>query len=360
MEGGTVRLLLVDDDPSLRKLLSATLDGFDLQLEEAASAEEADVAIERQLPDVVVLDIAMPGTDGLELCRRLKAAPRTSELPVVLLTGSDAPVAAAEQCGADAYLRKPFRPLELLGVIERVAGVRYGLPLTPMVRADSEEEQLLLYARDLRHLVELERGQRLLVQNAYRETIGALASALESKDTGTRAHSQRVQRYASELTSVVAPDLLDDPSTEYGYLLHDVGKIGIPEEVLLKPRQLTVAEERLMQTHTLLGEQMLAGIGFLQGEGLRVVRSHHERWDGRGYPDGLAREQIPLGARIFAVADALDAITSARPYREAGSWTGARMEIVGGARTQFDPDVVDAFRECEGALAEIRRELWAA
>jgi cyclic di-GMP phosphodiesterase len=229
-----------------------------------------------------------------------------------------------------------------------------------MLRVESEEEQLLLYARDLRHLLELERGQRLLVQNAYRETIGALASALESKDIGARAHSQRVQRYASELTSVVAPGLLDDASTEYGYLLHDVGKIGIPDEILLKPRQLTVAEERLMQTHTLLGEQMLAGIDFLRGEGLRVVRSHHERWDGRGYPDGLVRDEIPLGARIFAVADALDAITSTRPYREAGSWTGARMEIVGGAGAQFDPAVVDAFREREGALAEIRRELWAA
>ena len=137
-----MRLLLVDDDPRLRNLLSATLDGFDLELEEAASADEADAAIARRLPDVVVLDIAMPGTDGLELCRRLKAAPQTSELPVVLLTGSDAPAAAAEQCGADAYLRKPFRPLELLGVIERVAGVRYGLPLTPVRRAESEEEQL--------------------------------------------------------------------------------------------------------------------------------------------------------------------------------------------------------------------------
>lgn len=360
LKGGKVRLLLVDDDPGLRRLLSATLDGFGLELEEAGSAAEAEAAIERALPDVVVLDVAMPVVDGLELCRRLKAAPRTRDLPVVLLTGGDAPAAAAEECGADAYLRKPFRPLELMGVIERISGVRYGLPLTPVVRAANEEEQLLLYARDLRHLLELERGQRLLVQNAYRETIGALASALESKDSGTRAHSQRVQRYASELTSALAPDLLGDASTEYGYLLHDVGKIGIPDEVLLKPRPLSLAEERLMQTHTVLGEQMLGGIGFLQGEGLRVVRSHHERWDGSGYPDRLRREEIPLGARIFAVADALDAITSTRPYREAGSWTRARMEILGGARTQFDPDVVDAFREREGELVEIRRDFWAA
>src|SRR5262245_44598965 len=121
----------------------------------------------------------MPGTDGLELCRGLRSRPGTRTVPIVLLTGSDAPAEVAAQVGADAYLRKPFRPLELLGVIERTAGVRYGVPMTPVLRAESEEEQLLLYARDLRHLLELERGQRILVQNAYRETIGALASALE-------------------------------------------------------------------------------------------------------------------------------------------------------------------------------------
>jgi ribonuclease P protein subunit RPR2 len=273
------------------------------------------------------------------------------------LTGSDAPAAAARSAGADGYVRKPFRPLELLALIERLAGVRYGVPSDPFVRAESDEEQLLLYAHDLRHLLELERGQRLLVQAAYRETIGALASALESKDSGTRAHSQRVQHYASALTRNVAPRVLDDPSTEYGFLLHDVGKIGIPDEVLRKPRPLAPAEERLMRTHTLLGEQMLSGIGFLQGEGLRVVRSHHERWDGRGYPDGLAREQIPLGARIFAVADTLDAITNARPYRQAGTWAAARTEIFHNAGTQFDPDVVDAFLEAEDELVAIRREL---
>jgi response regulator RpfG family c-di-GMP phosphodiesterase len=357
IEGGRMRLLLVDDDPSLRRLLAATFEGFEVGLTEAGSASEALAALSGELPDAVVLDVAMPGVDGLTLCRQLKSEARTREIPVVLLTGSDTAAAAARSVGAEGYVRKPFRPLELLAVIERLAGVRYGVPIDPLVRAESEEEQLLLYAHDLRHLLDLERSQRLLVQAAYRETIGALASALESKDTGTRAHSQRVQHYAALLTRIVAPRLLDDPSTEYGFLLHDVGKIGIPDEVLRKPRPLAAAEERLMRTHTLLGEQMLSGIGFLQGEGLRVVRSHHERWDGRGYPDGLVREQIPQGARIFAVADTLDAITSARPYRQAGTWAAARTEIFDGAGTQFDPDVVAAFRESERELVAIRREL---
>jgi len=355
-----MRLLLVDDDPSLRKLLAATFDGFDVGLAEAGSASEALVALSGEPPDAVVLDVAMPGVDGLALCRQLKSEARTREIPVVLLTGSDAPAAAALSAGAEGYLRKPFRPLELLSVVERLAGVRNGVPVDPLVRAESDEEQLLLYAQDLRHLLELERSQRLLVQTAYRETIGALASALESKDTGTRAHSQRVQLYACVLTRIVSPGLLDDPSTEYGFLLHDVGKIGIPDEVLRKPSRLAPAEERLMRMHTLLGEQMLGGIGFLKGEGLRVVRSHHERWDGQGYPDGLVGEQIPQNARIFAVADTLDAITSARPYRRAGTWAAARAEIFANAGTQFDPDVVDAFSEREGELDAIRREVLTA
>jgi ribonuclease P protein subunit RPR2 len=193
------------------------------------------------------------------------------------------------------------------------------------------------------------------------ETVSALASALESKDTGTRAHSQRVQSYATALAKVVAEEnVVRDPSTPYGFLLHDVGKIGIPDGILQKPGPLSAPERRRMQTHTVLGEAMLSGVAFLQGEGLRVVRSHHERWDGRGYPDGLGGGEIPLGARIFAVADALDAMTSHRPYRRALSWQTARTEILAQRKRQFDPDVVDAFVEAESRLKEIRRELAAA
>jgi len=273
----------------------------------------------------------------------------------VLLTGSEGgTLVASDAAGADAFVRKPFSPLELLAVVERLAGGLYGVPFRAGKKTDPEE-QLLLYARDLRHLLELERGQRVLLQNAYRETVAALASALESKDTGTRAHSQRVQQYAIELSRAVAPGVAEEPATQYGYLLHDVGKIGIPDDVLRKPGPLTPEERRLMQTHTVLGEQMLGGVAFLRGEGLRVVRSHHERWDGDGYPDGLGGDEIPLAARIFAVADTLDAMTTDRPYRKAGPWESARDEIVRLAGAQFDPEVVDAFREREPALREICR-----
>jgi response regulator RpfG family c-di-GMP phosphodiesterase len=358
-----LRILLVDDDPALRELLRTTFEVADVDVTEAASAAEARRAIAREHPSVIVLDVQMPVETGLELCRELKAGPETRTIPVILLTGSEGGTdAAAKDAGADAFLRKPFSPLELLSVAERLAGGLYGVPFRASKQQSAKPgEELLLYARDLRHMLELERGQRELLQSAYMETVSALASALESKDTGTRAHSQRVQSYACALAAAVDDrQVTDDVSTQYGFLLHDVGKIGIPDGILQKPGPLSAAERRRMQTHTVLGEAMLSGVAFLQGEGLRIVRSHHERWDGRGYPDGLSKTDIPVGARIFAIADSLDAMTSNRPYRRALSWATARQEILDQSGRQFDPDVVEAFLQAEPELREIKRELAAA
>jgi response regulator RpfG family c-di-GMP phosphodiesterase len=349
-----MRLLLVDDDDGLRALLRTTFEIFDLELDEADSAAMAARRISACKPDVIVLDVLMPGIDGIEYCGALRRDPQTKDIPVVLLTGSD--LSELHSSGADALIKKPFSPLELLSVVERLAGGLTGVPLRSPRSVDSEE-QLLLYASDLRHLVEIERQQRCLLNAAYHDTVAALAGALESKDNGTRAHSNRVQRYAVELASLCAPELLNDPSIEYGFLLHDVGKIGIPDKVLQKPASLSVAERRLIETHTVLGEQMLEGVSFMSGPCLSVVRSHHERWDGSGYPDGLAGDEIPLGARVFAVADSLDAITSDRPYRRQQPWAYAVEEIAYESGRQFDPDVVEAFRERDVALRGIRAEI---
>ena len=355
-----MRLLIVDDDAAFRALLRTTFEQVDIEVEEAESSSAALAAIGDGRPQVIVLDVRMPGMTGLELCRTLKDDPETAGIAVVLLTGSEGgtPEQAAE-AGADALMRKPFSPLELLAVVERLAGGLHPIPFRAS-KARGEGEQLLLYARDLRYLLEIERGQRSLLEKAYQETVAALASALESKDTGTRQHSQRVQRYALELARAVSPDLAEDPSVGYGFLLHDVGKIGIPDRILQKPGPLNEGEARLMKTHTVLGEQMLGGVAFLHGEGICVVRSHHERWDGRGYPDGMSGTDIPLAARIFALADALDAMTSDRPYRPAQTWVAAGREIVAQAKLQFDPGVVSAFQEREGWLRAIRREFAAA
>jgi response regulator RpfG family c-di-GMP phosphodiesterase len=352
-----MHLLLVDDDAGLRALLRATFDAFEVEIDEAENSAHATAFLESKIPDAIVLDVHMPGESGIDLCRRLKSDERTSAIPIVLLTGSVNEVVAG-QAGSDAVLTKPFSPLELLSVVERLVGGLFGVPFRAQ-HARDDDEQLVLYARDLRHQLEIERGQRGLLQNAYRDTIVALTNALESKDMVTRAHSQRVQQYAVELSRALSPELLKEPSIEYGFLLHDVGKIGIPDKILGKPAKLTAAERRLMQTHTVLGEQMLGGVSFLRGECMAIVRSHHERWDGSGYPDGLDKNDIPLGARIFAVADALDAITSDRPYRAAQSWQFAMDEISAGSGNQFDPLVVEAFLDREANLREIRHLLAA-
>jgi putative two-component system response regulator len=355
-----LHILLVDDDPGLRMLLRTTFEIAEIEVDEAESAAAAQRRIALRKPDVIVLDVHMPGMTGIEFTRQLKSAPRTADIPVVLLTGSSGGDDDLDAAGADAVMRKPFGPLELLALVERLAGGLYGVPFRVREPMEHNGDALLLYARDLRHLLELERGQRDALQAAYLETVGALASALETKDTGTGTHSQRVQRYATVLAKAVAAPLSREPGALYGFLLHDVGKIGIPDSILLKPGPLTRAERRRMQTHTVLGEQMLCGVAVLRGDGLQIVRSHHERWDGKGYPDGLSGDGIPLGARVFAVADALDAMTSNRPYRRAVAWATACDEITRESGKQFDPDVVEAFRDTQDELRAVRREFAAA
>jgi ribonuclease P protein subunit RPR2 len=358
LTGETRCVLVVDDNPGFRALLRTSFESVNIEVEEADSAHTAAGKIAAAYPDVVVLDVAMPGLDGLAFCDLLKTDPRTSGIKVVLLTGAEhGTEEAARGVGADGFLRKPFSPLALLRLIDRISGDSAPAALMTQPQAPAGTDQLMLYAQDLRHLLELERAQRTLLQNAYRETATALSRALESKDTGTGVHSQRVQRYAAELCDEIGLDLGAHPSIEYGFLLHDLGKIGIPDYILQKAGSLTDSERRRLQTHTLIGEQMLEDVVLLRGEGLEVVRSHHERWDGCGYPDHLARDEIPLAARVFTIADTLDAITSDRPYRTAGTWAGATAEIVDQAGKQFDPDLVQAFCETEPRLRELHREL---
>jgi putative two-component system response regulator len=346
-----VKLLLVDDDERVRELLRTTFELADVEVCEAGDTRAAAHEIAFERPDAIVLDVSMPGESGLTLCRRLKDDPETADIPVVLLTGELLGEEAAE-AGADAFLTKPFSPLELLGLIER-------LPTAGRARAsrngtEQVGDQLLLYAQDMRRLLERERAQRKALERAYVETVESLTTALESRDTDTGEHAQRVRLYAVVLTDEVDRSLLDS-TIEYGYLLHDVGKIGVPDRVLLKPGPLDPDERRLMQKHTLVGERMLSHVAWLAGAPLGVVRSHHERWDGRGYPDGLRAEEIPIAARIFALADALDALSSDRPYRRATEFARAVQVLVRDSGTHFDPDAVDALRSREAELHEIYR-----
>jgi putative nucleotidyltransferase with HDIG domain len=180
------------------------------------------------------------------------------------------------------------------------------------------------------------------VREANEATVAALTAALELRDDETGRHAQRVTAIALSIARLVDSELADDAEVRFGYLLHDIGKIGIPDRILLKRAALTLDEKRIMETHTELGESLISSLPHLQGVAREVIVHHHERWDGTGYPRGLAGEAIPLAARIFAVADAFDALTSDRPYRQAVSEGEALAEICHHSGTQFDPDVVEA------------------
>ena len=348
------RLLLVDDDAGLRLLLRTTLAADECAVEETASAEEAGDLARFWRPSLVVLDVGLPGMSGLAFCRELKEKPVYGSPRVILLTGGETSGEDALKSGADALLRKPFSPLDLLGLIDRLLEGE----VLPLRTADAASaDQLLVYARDLQEVIQVERAQRRLLQHAYRQTVTAFTDALEARNEATGQHALRVHRYALELTEAVEPGLLDDASLEYGFLLHDIGKIGIPDAILDKTGPLQDGELRLMRKHPLIGAELLANVPLLDGEGLQVVRSHHERWDGSGYPDGLVEDEIPKGARIFAVADALDAMTTDRPYRPRLSWEEAVDEILRESGHQFDPQVVSAFARREQRLRRTQHEL---
>jgi response regulator RpfG family c-di-GMP phosphodiesterase len=351
MEQKQLHILVVDDDIALCELVRMAFELEGITVDEAHHVIEADKLVNERVPDAIILDIGLPGIDGLFYTARLRESPETRSVPIIAISGSGNAGASALDAGATAFVHKPFDPLELLTMIEPMIGVR---PLThafdPELDAEVTSERLV----ELGKLIEVGRRRHELLEHAYRRTLAALATSLEIRGLETSAHTERVTAYAMRLTVEVAPSLTDDEGLEWGYMFHDVGNIGVPDRILLKRGSLTSDEWRILHQHTVIGEQLLADVPLLGGEGLRVVRSHHERWDGSGYPDRIARQDIPLGARIFAVADALDAMTDRRPYRRQLRWDAALARIRKDAGTQFDPDVVDGLVACEPDLVEIR------
>jgi ribonuclease P protein subunit RPR2 len=208
--------------------------------------------------------------------------------------------------------------------------------------AQAREQQLARYAADLRETFKQERERSQELKRSYRATVRALANAVEARDAYTGRHAERVAAYGLALAATAGIDPVDSPEMEFGFLLHDVGKVAIPDAILFKPSGLSEEEEAVMRRHPVVGWEILREIDFL-GEAKLVVRHHHERWDGDGYPDGLRADDIPVLARVFAVADTLDALTTDRPYRPATTFEAARAEIVAGSGGQFDPDVIAAF-----------------
>jgi len=320
-------ILIVDDEASVRRFLSRGVAGEGYRCEEASTGDEALIKIKSAPVQLVILDIKMPGRSGVELLSEIKAAhPDIAVIMATAITDTSTAIQCMKQ-GAYDYITKPFDLDDVVLSIERAL----------------EKRKLELEIRDYQQHLERKVGEQAQkIRASFLNAITALAYALEAKDKYTSGHSQRV----AEISVAIAAELgLPQPDIEkirLVGLIHDIGKIGVRESVLNKPGRVTADEYQHILSHCDIGEHILTPV--VEDEQiLKAVRHHHERYDGAGYPDRLSGEQIPLGARILAVADTYDAMISGRPYREAVSIQAACDEIQRHKGTQFDPEVVDAF-----------------
>lgn len=329
-----VRVLFVDDEPSARKLLALMLPPPRFEAVSVGSGEEALVAIQRERFDLIISDLRMPGMGGIGLIQ--EARRMHPHVAYLVTTGVDDVKVGVQamRLGADDYLVKPLLEDAVLTSVERA------------LRKQELEQELEHYRRHLEDMVAERTAQlqRALqdVEQSYQSTLEALGAAIDLRDKETAGHSRRVCAYSLELARSISVPGSQLENLKRGAYLHDIGKLGIPDAILLKPGPLTPEERKIMQQHVHIGFNLVKGIPFLEGAA-EIVLTHHERFDGHGYPAGLAGEEIPLGGRIFAVVDTFDALTSDRPYQRAVSFERAQNVIRSLAGTQFDPNVVSAF-----------------
>jgi putative two-component system response regulator len=303
-------VLVVDDGSADRQLAQAYLAGLDCDIRLAPDGASALQQIKTEPPDLVLLDVQMPGMDGFEVCRRIKAGPRGRLLPVVMITALNetSDRVRALEAGADDFLAKPVERVEM------VARVRSALRLKAVYNTLDSAEQVIF----------------------------ALAAAVEAKDPLTEKHTQRVAESARHLGARWGlPEVALD-ALYRGGLIHDIGKIGVPDAILLKPGRLDADETARMQSHAVIGENIIRPLHSLSTL-LPIIRHHHERFDGRGYPDGLHAREIPRLAGIVSVCDAFDALVNDRPYRAGLPIDHALAVLIDGSGHQWDPEVVDLF-----------------
>jgi response regulator RpfG family c-di-GMP phosphodiesterase len=328
------RVLVVDDDPAISKLLTTKLNYWGFISQSCGSGEEALTLLSNESFAAIISDLNMPGISGLDLlaeARRL--APRTAFLMATGVTDVGVGVAAMKQGAAD-YILKPFQMDAV------VASLRRALEMKRM-EAELEEYRHHLEAMVEQRTKQLKAAMRR-IELTYDETLEALAGALDLRDNDTAGHSRRVTLYSLEMAKRLSFSSDQLKQLERGAYLHDIGKIGIPDSILLKPGKLTPEETAIMQTHVRIGYELMSRVAFLS-IAAQIVLTHQEYYDGTGYPQGLAGEEIPLGARIFAIADTMDAMLSDRPYRRGRPYEVARAEIKRESGRQFDPLVVNVF-----------------
>ncbi len=348
-------ILVVDDLPENSIVLQSFLAPMGYLIESATDGETALQMVAENPPDVILLDLIMPGMDGFEVCRRLKQDPDTHHIPVIIVTGMsdrDSNVRAVE-AGADDFLIKPFDRILLEARIKSSA------------KGKLLHDQLIHYKQELERKVEERTQQVVLTQQV---TVFSLAKLAESRDNETGDHLERMRSYARILSEEIVglekyQGKLHDNFVAEMYQstpLHDIGKVGIPDRILLKPGKLTPEEFDIMKQHSQIGGDTLkaadaeAGRDSFLAMGRDIAYYHHEKWNGSGYPHGLSGTDIPLAARITALADVYDALSSRRPYKEPFSHEKSKAIILEGRGSHFDPDVVDAFLAREEQFLEIR------
>jgi putative nucleotidyltransferase with HDIG domain len=345
------RILVVDDEEAIREIVSSMLSaGGKYACCQAASGAEALALLESGEEFALMLsDLMMAGMDGIALLERAKE--RTPEMPVIMVTAvHDISVAlAAIRNGAYDYLLKPFEREQLLAAVRRALENR-------RLRLENRAYQTELEAKVRARTQQLQDAMRNL-ERSYDITLEALGDALDLKDAETEGHSKRVTAFTIAIAKHMNLPDKDIRVIARGAFLHDIGKMAIPDAILRKPGALNSDEVAIMREHCYRGYQILRKIPFL-GEAAEIVYSHQERYDGTGYPRGLKADEIPLGARIFSVADTLDAITSDRPYRPAQTVAAAREEIRAWSGRQFDQSVVTAFLSMpENIWGDLRKQI---
>jgi putative two-component system response regulator len=344
------RLLIVDDQAVVRRPLRRTLERGGHHVFEASNVAEARTVLEAEPIELVLCDVNMPGGSGLELVRSIAAD--HADTAIVMLTGVDDPAVANEAIaiGAFGYLVKPVGGNEaLINVMSNLR--RRELELSRRQYVQELENKVVSRTAALRHALEqLERG-RATVQHAEREAVDRLVAALTIRSEETGAHIRRVGRFTTLLASRAGVNGYSEDEFCLAAMLHDVGKIGIPDSILLKPGPLDREERAIMKRHAALGSELLAdGNSRVLILGAQIALSHHERWDGSGYPNGLGGDQIPPAGRIVAIGDVFDALTSDRVYRPAMPVAEAVAQMNSERGRHFDPDLLDLFF---GALDEV-------
>ena len=353
MTGTRRSILIVDDQQVIRRLLTDCFDGS-YWCATAGNAEEAIEQLDSGSFNLVLSDITMPGKSGLELCSYVQEAhPQTVVVMMSAMTGIDYAVEAM-RVGAFDYITKPFDLRRVTMAVDRA--LRYQRAVEDKQRYEQIlEERVRIRTAELRSVNEDLKFMVDTLYGNYRATLRGLAGTLEARDIETRGHSDRVVAYSMRLGEKMGLTSVDLIALEQGALLHDIGKVGVPDAVLLKPGSLTTEEWVRMREHVSHGLRIIDGVEFLAGARW-VVGQHHEKYDGSGYPNKLRSDSIHINARIFAVADAYDAIRSDRPYRAGQSHEVAYDAIAAGSGSHFDPNVVDAFLSTpRQQLDDIRR-----